>query len=80
MQAFEFNADIKDNIIKLPIEYQGKLRNKVKVIILQNEVDDPSFSNENNSNLSNFLSFAEKNSIELPPDYKFDREEIIERS
>jgi hypothetical protein len=56
------------------------LRNKVKVIILQNEVDDQSFSNENNSNLSSFLSFAEKNSIELPPDYKFDREEIIERS
>jgi hypothetical protein len=30
MQAFEFNADIQDNIIKLPEEYRGKLKKKLK--------------------------------------------------
>ena len=79
MQAFEFNADVQDNIIKLPDEYRGKLKNKVKVIILQSETNDPPLYN-NDIRLANFLSFVDKHRIELPSDYKFNREELNERN
>lgn len=54
--------------------------NKVKVIILQSEPDERVSSEGNNSKLTDFLSFAEKQAIVLPPDYKFNREEMNERS
>ena len=69
LQAFEFNAIIKDGKITLPDEYKNLVKESVKVIIIQKEpetlLENEDFSNEILKKRQELLDFARKNRIKV---------------
>lgn len=84
LQAFEFNANVKDGIITLPDEYKNLVKESVKVIIIQNEsekyIDNSPQSGATDTGYRikkrlEFLEFARKNRIRVDKIEIPDREE-----
>ena len=62
MQAYEFNTDIKDNIIRLPKSYPHSSLKNVKVIILINEDVELNSQKSNTEEIINaFTEVASQN-------------------
>ncbi len=76
MYAIEFEATVKNGMIKVPRRYASRLRTRLRVIVLQEEpsrVSDPRMRKEV------FLANVARHRFELPKDYTFKREELYDR-
>ena len=71
MHAIEFIAESEEGSIKIPKKYQAQLRNKFRVIILQDELPTETKSLPKKRVL-NAISYTTN-------DLKFDRDEANER-
>jgi hypothetical protein len=71
MNAIQFRTFAREGIIKIPSEYQDFLDKELNIIILTAE--------DTSKRKERFFESVKKHSFKLPPDYKFDRDEMNER-
>ena len=77
MYAIEFDADIRNGMIPIPQAYLSKLSSHLHVIVLQ---ADAAMENDLRRKRDDFFARVAQQRFELPPDYRFQREELYERS
>jgi hypothetical protein len=71
MNAIRFETKSYNGIIRIPPEYAEFSDREVEVIVLIKE--------DSKKRKELFLESVEKHRFALPPDYRFDREELHER-
>ncbi|MGK7905022.1 MAG: hypothetical protein AB4352_27175 [Hormoscilla sp.] len=76
MYAIEFEATIEDGMIRIPQEYLAQLQPRLKVIVLQEESGE---KQEALKQKDEFLAKVAQHRFDLPPDYRFNREELYDR-
>ena len=74
MEAYEFQTDLIDGIIKIPVEYSNKLFGKVKVILIKDSVSVKNTDGTGCVSETSFPYFAVDTS-----GYVFNREDANER-
>ncbi len=76
MYAIEFEATIENGVIRIPPQYLAELQPRLKVIILQEE---SVVKKDARKQKNEFLARVAQHRFDLPPDYRFNREEIYDR-
>ena len=76
MYAIEFEATIENGMIPIPPQYLEQLQPRLKVIVLQEESE---VKKDDIKSKDEFLAKVAQHRFDLPPDYRFKREELYDR-
>ncbi|MBF0502621.1 MAG: hypothetical protein HQM09_20960 [Candidatus Riflebacteria bacterium] len=81
MYAIEFEATIENGMIPIPPQYLAHLQPRLKVIVMQEE---PAEKQEEVTptckRKDKFFARMEQHRFVLPPDYRFKREDLYDRT
>lgn len=73
MNTVEFKTKSKNGMIKIPGKYKELNSEKLTVIII------PEKGDQKNVRLNKFLKFVKQMKINLPKNYRFERDKLYER-
>jgi hypothetical protein len=76
MDAISFEATIENGMIRIPSQYLSQLQPRLKVIVLQEKLAE---TEGNIKRKDKFLAQVAQHRFDLPPDYRFKRDELYDR-
>jgi hypothetical protein len=76
MDAISFDATIENGMIRIPSQYLAQLQPRLKVIVLQEKLEE---TEADIKRKDKFLAKVAQHRFELPPDYRFKRDELYDR-
>lgn len=76
MYGIEFEATIENGMIRIMQEYLAQLQPPLKVIVLPEESGS---KQKDIKQKDEFLAKVAQHRFDLPPDYRFQREELYDR-